>query len=368
MQQAVLNGKISCNGDFTKKCESFLEKRYGFKRALLTTSCTHALEMAALLLDLKQGDEVIVPSFAYVSDANAFVLRGATLVFADSCAENPNIDAHQIEQLITKNTKAVLVIHYAGSACDMDAIMAIAKKHALYVIEDAAHSIDSYYKNHVLGTLGHLATFSFHETKNITSGEGGMLVVNDERFLARAEIIREKGTNRQAFMHGQVSKYEWVDLGSSWMPSELSAACLLAQLENIERIQQKRKAIWNLYYENLQELKNSGIQLPVHPSYASNNAHIFYVVCNNETQRNDLIQHLHRLGINAVFHYTPLHLSSYFTSQATFIPSLPACEKFGSCLLRLPLYFDLSEKEVEYICKSVLDFFPKNEYSGTRSS
>jgi len=248
LYHAVYSGKISGNGMFTQKCHNFFVQRYGFKKCLLTTSCTDALEMAAILIDIKQGDEVIMPSYTFVSTANAFVLRGATIVFADSGASNPNIDAEKLESLITPKTKAIVPVHYAGIACDMDKIMALAEKYNLFVIEDAAQAIDSYYNGRPLGSIGHLAAFSFHETKNIISGEGGMLVINDERFFRRAEIIWEKGTNRAEFFRGEVNKYGWVDIGSSFLPSEIIAAFLYAQLENLDDIQLKRKSIWNKYY------------------------------------------------------------------------------------------------------------------------
>jgi dTDP-4-amino-4,6-dideoxygalactose transaminase len=357
MRQAVLSGKISCNGEFTKGCESFFEKKYGFKRALLTTSCTHALEMAALLLGLKEGDEVILPSFAYVSDANAFALRGATLVFADSNPTNPNIDANNLEKLITPRTKAILVIHYAGVACEMDTIMSIAEKHKLFVIEDAAHSIDAFYKQKPLGGIGHLAVFSFHETKNIISGEGGMLVVNDDRFLEHAEVLREKGTNRQAFLRDQVNKYEWVDLGSSWMPSELTAAYLAGQLENLEQIQKKRMTTWLQYKELLSGLNAQGIQVCESPVWAAHNAHIFHLVCRTAEERDQLIAHLKQQDILAVFHYQPLHKSPYFLNTKSDVLSLPNAERYAECLVRLPLYFELEPQDVKHICTQVLDFY-----------
>lgn len=354
MRLAVESGKISGNGEFTRRCEQIFEQRYGFKRAMLTTSCTHALEMCALLLNIKAGDEVIMPSFTYVSAANAFVLRGATLVFADSCEEHPNIDADKLEDLVTPNTKAIVVTHYAGTACNMDKVMELANKHNLYVVEDAAHSIDSYYKGRPLGSIGNLATFSFHETKNIISGEGGLLVVNDERLIERAEIIREKGTNRSAFYKQQVSKYEWVDLGSSYIPSELTAAFLLAQLESCNAIQQKRKKLWNLYFDLLKVLPEKGIQLPWHPAYATNNAHIFYVVCKNPDQRHQLIRHMEAKGIHAVFHYQSLHRSEYYLKTHGFHQVLPQCERYSECLVRLPLFYELEEEQVRFISETAL--------------
>jgi len=357
IKQAVDSGKISCNGDFTKKCEALIEKKYGFKKALLTSSCTHALEMAALLLNIGPGDEVIIPSFSYVSGANAFALRGASLVFADSRGENPNMDETLIEKLISPKTKAILVVHYGGIACNMESIMALAKKHDLFVVEDAAHSIDSYYDQRPLGSIGHLGAFSFHETKNIISGEGGMLLVNDERFFERALAIREKGTNRTAFLNGAVNKYEWVDIGSSYMPSELIAAYLFAQLENLGAIQKKRVETWNLYHSLLSRLEEQGLALPFAPSYARHNAHIFYLVCRTAAQRDQLIAHLGRKGILAVFHYQCLHKSRYFTRNSPIIPSLPQSERYSDRLVRLPLFFELTPEKVNYICENILEFF-----------
>jgi len=275
---AVNSGKISGNGKYTNLCHHFFENKYGFKKCLLTSSCTDALEMCAILLNIQNGDEVILPSFTFVSTANAFVLRGAKLVFADSEPNNPNMDATSLEKLISPKTKAIVVVHYAGISCDMDQIMKIANKHNLFVVEDAAQAIDSYYHNQPLGGIGHLGVFSFHETKNIISGEGGMLVINDERFIKRAEVIWEKGTNRSSFFRGEIDKYSWVDIGSSFLPSEVTSAFLYAQLENLDKIQNKRKKIWYNYYESFSEIKNFKYQLPSIPSFTSNNAHLFYLV------------------------------------------------------------------------------------------
>lgn len=355
--QAVLSGKISGDGIFTKKCHQFFEKRYGFKKVLLTTSCTDALEMAAILLDIKEGDEVIAPSYTFVSTVNAFVLRGAKIVFVDSAKENPNMDVSKIEALITSKTKAIVPVHYAGIACDMDAIMSLANKYNLFVIEDAAQAIDSFYKEKPLGSIGHMAAFSFHETKNIISGEGGMLVINDDRFIKRSEIIREKGTNRSAFFRGEVDKYGWVDIGSSFLPSDIIAAFLFAQIENIDDIQIKRKNIWNLYYQGLKELEKSGkIQLPYLPSYATNNAHMFYVVCKNMDERAALIEHLKSNGVYAVFHYLSLHKSPYYKPKHDG-RDLPYADKYSDCLLRLPMFYELSEEEVEYVIQLINKFY-----------
>lgn len=358
LYQAVLSGKISGNGQFTKKCQQFFEKKYGFKKCLLTTSCTDALEMAAILLAIKEGDEVIMPSYTFVSTSNAFVLRGAKIVFADSCSDNPNIDPAQIEQLITPKTKAIVVVHYAGVACDMDPIMDIANQYNLFVVEDAAQAIDSYYKSKPLGGIGHLAAFSFHETKNIISGEGGMLVINDDRFLDRAEIIWEKGTNRSAFFRGEVDKYGWVDIGSSFLPSEIIAAFLYAQLENLEDIQGRRKQMWQQYNEGLESLSTNGILgLPNIPAYATNNAHMFYLVLPNTEQRQALIMALKSKGIHAVFHYLSLHLSPFYKDKHDG-RSLPNCDRFADCLVRLPFYYELTE--LNYIIKTIRTSYKKN--------
>ena len=313
MYQAVYSGKISGNGMFTKKCQQFFEERFGFKKALLTTSCTDALEMCAMLANIEPGDEVIIPSYTFVSTALAFVRQGATIIFADSRKDHPGIDEDKIEELITPKTKAIVPVHYAGVACDMDKIMAIAAKHNLIVIEDAAQAIDSFYNGKALGSIGHLAAFSFHETKNINSGEGGLLAINDERFIKRSEIIWEKGTNRSEFFRGEVNKYGWVDTGSSFLPSEIIAAYLWAQLENLDDIQKKRVSIWSQFQSGLTEwAKASEIQLPVIPDYATNNGHMFYMVCKSLAQRDDIIKKLKENDILAVFHYLSLHNSDFY--------------------------------------------------------
>ncbi|MBA3828690.1 MAG: dTDP-4-amino-4,6-dideoxygalactose transaminase [Taibaiella sp.] len=353
--QAVLSGKISGDGIFTKKCHAFFENRFHFKKCLLTTSCTDALEMAALLINIQAGDEVIMPSYTFVSTANAFVLRGAKIVFADSSAENPNIDADKIDALITPRTKAIVPVHYAGIACDMDKIMAIADKHGLYVIEDAAQAVDSYYKGRPLGSIGHLAAFSFHETKNIMSGEGGMLVINDDRFIARAEIIREKGTNRSAFFRGEIDKYGWVDVGSSYLPSDIIAAFLYAQLENMDDIQKKRKQIWQKYYKALAPLEQKGLlQLPYIADNATNNAHMFYVVCHNAAQRATIIETLKEHNINAVFHYLSLHSSDYYHDKHDK-RILEYSDHYSACLVRLPMFYELTDINIDYIIALVKD-------------
>lgn len=351
MYQAVFNGKLSGNGEFTKKCQVFFETRYGFKKCLLTTSGTDALEMCAMLCGLQRGDEVIIPSYTFVSTALAFLREGAKVVFADSMKRNPNLDAETLESLITPKTKVIVPVHYAGVACDMDAIMTVAQKHNLLVVEDAAQAIDSYYKGKPLGSIGHLSAFSFHETKNITAGgEGGLLVVNDERFVRRAEILWEKGTNRAEFFRGEVNKYGWVDMGSSFLPAEINAAFLWAQLENLDEIQSKRKQLWNRYYELLKPLADKGyFAFPDMPEYASNNAHMFYLTFPSLETRTALIKHLKDNDIMAVFHYLSLHSSVYYTDKHDG-RALPECDRYADTLVRLPMYYDLSLNDVNHIC------------------
>jgi len=357
IQNAIERGQLAGNGYYTKKCQEFFQRRYGFKKCFLTTSCTDALEMAAILADVHEGDEVIMPSFTFVSTANAFVLRGAKIVFADSEKDTPNIDLNKVEKLITNKTKVLVVVHYAGIACDMDKALEIANKYNLLLVEDAAQAIDSYYKSVPLGSFGNLATFSFHETKNIISGEGGMLVVNDGNLVRRAEIIWEKGTNRAEFFRGEVNKYEWVDIGSSFLPSELTAAFLYAQLENMDIIQNKRKKIWNYYYEELKPLEEKGIiRLPKIPSYATNNAHIFYIICKKAETRNNLLTNLKQNGILAVSHYISLHSSPYYITKHDG-RSLHYSDFYSDCLIRLPLYFDINEEELNYIVSKIKIFY-----------
>ncbi len=352
--EAILkNGKLSGNGEFTKRCQRFFTEKYGFKKCLLTTSCTDALEMAAMLCELKPGDEVIVPSYTFVSSALAFVREGAKIVFADSMSRNPNLDADRIEELITPRTKVIVPVHYAGVACDMDKIMEIAGRHHLIVVEDAAQAIDSYYKGKPLGTIGHLSAFSFHETKNIISGEGGLLGINDERFIRRAEILWEKGTNRAEFFRGEVNKYGWCDVGSSFLPSEMTAAFLWAQLESMEEIQSKRKMLWNEYYRLLKPLADQGrFTLPDIPDYATNNAHMFYLVYPNLEERTTMIKKLRDADILAVFHYLSLHSSPYYADKHDG-RDLPQCDRYADCLVRLPLYFDLDIETVRHIAEII---------------
>lgn len=358
--ESVKSRKISGDGMFTKKCNEFFEKRFGFNKVLLTTSCTDALEMAAILIDIKGGDEVIAPAYTFVSSVNAFVLRGAKIVFCDSEAETPNIDVKQIEKLITAKTKAIVVVHYAGVAVDMDPLLELANKHNIYVIEDAAHSIDSYYKGKPLGSLGHLAAFSFHETKNVISGEGGMLVINDDRFSHRAEIIREKGTNRSAFFRGEVDKYGWVDIGSSFLPSDIIAAFLYAQLENLDDIQKKRIEIWNYYYENLKVLADQGLMtFPKIPDYATNNAHMFFIECCDLEERNKLIAYLKSKSIYAVFHYLSLEKSPYFKDKHDG-REMKNSDRYTDRLLRLPMYYELSKEDLDYVIGHIKKFYDKD--------
>ena len=357
IREAVMSAKISGDGMFTKKCHDFFQKKYGFKKVLLTTSCSDALEMAAILLDIKEGDEVIVPSYTFVSTANAFVLRGARIVFVDSENGTPNIEATKLEAFITARTKAIVPVHYAGMACDMDVIMKLAGKHNLFVVEDAAQAIDSFYKGKPLGSIGHLAAFSFHETKNIISGEGGMLVINDDRFIERAEIIREKGTNRSQFFRGEVDKYGWVDIGSSFLPSDIIAAFLYAQIENLEAIQIQRKRIWDNYYMGLKFLETQGkIGLAAIPSYATNNAHMFFIVCKDLAERMALIKHLKGNEIGAVFHYLSLHKSEYY-KQKHDGRELPNADHFTDCLLRLPFYFELTVSDQQKVIDKIIEFY-----------
>ena len=344
IRQAVEGGKISGNGEFTKRCQAFFEKRYGFKKCLLTTSGTDALEMAAILTGVGPGDEVIVPSYTFVSTALAFLRCGAKVVFADSRNDEPNIDATKIEALITPQTKVIAPVHYAGCACDMDAIMEIANRHNLLVVEDAAQAVDSYYKGRALGSIGHLGCFSFHETKNIISGEGGMLTINDERFVRRAEIIWEKGTNRAEFFRGEVNKYGWVDIGSSFLPTEIVSAFLWAQLEHLDEIQDERKRLWQNYWNFLGDLSRKtgdAFELPRIPEYATNNAHMFYLLFPDLAKRSDFIAKMKARDVLTVFHYLPLHSSAYYKAQHDG-RELPNCDRYADTLVRLPLYYGLA--------------------------
>lgn len=358
MYQAVYSGKISGNGTYTQKCQEYFQNRYGIKKALLTTSCTDALEMCALLIDIEPGDEVIVPSYTFVSTALAFARQGAKIVFADSRADHPGISEETLEELITPRTKAIVPVHYAGVACDMDKIMSLAKRYNLIVIEDAAQAIEANYKGRPLGTIGHLAAFSFHETKNIIAGEGGLLAINDDRFIDRAEIIWEKGTNRAEFFRGEVNKYEWIDTGSSFLPSEITAAFLWAQLENIEDIQSNRKKIWNHYHTELALWsEDNDIKQPMLPWYADNNAHMYYLCFRNLQQRQHVIDRLKEHDIHAVSHYLNLQKSHYYTKKSNSKARLlPMSDKYTDCLLRLPFFYELdsdSQSQIIDILKSI---------------
>ena len=354
IRQAVASGKISGNGVFTKKCQAFFEERYGFGRCLLTTSCTDALEMAAILSGVGPGDEVIVPSYTFVSTALAFVRQGARIVFCDSGAGNPNVDPAEVERLVTPRTKVIVPVHYAGVACDMDAIMDIAGRHGLLVVEDAAQAVDSFYTGRdgvrrPLGSIGHLAAFSFHETKNIISGEGGMLVVNDPRFVRLAEIIWEKGPNRAEFFRGEVNKYGWKDVGSSFLPSEIVAAFLWAQLENLDGIQARRRQIWERYRAELDACAKAGqALLPDVPAFATNNAHMFYLVLPSLEARTSFIDWMRARGVMCVFHYLPLHSSDFYRERHDG-RDLPNCRRYSDCLVRLPLYYELGDG-AEEVC------------------
>lgn len=352
VQDALSSNKHSGDGPFTKRCHAFFEQQYGFAKTLLTTSCTDALELAALLLNITPGDEVIVPSFTFVSSANAFALRGAKIVFADSSAANPNVTVTEIEPLITERTIAICVVHYAGVACDMDAILALADRHGIVVVEDAAQAISATYKGRPLGGIGRFGAISFHETKNISSGEGGLFIARDPVDALRAEIIREKGTNRSAFFRGEIDKYGWVDVGSSFLPSDILAAYLAAQLERLEEIQQHRLMIWQVYWQHLADLVGQGIGLPDIPDYATNNAHMFYLVCGSQDQRAKILSSLKYQNIHAVFHYISLHSSPYFAARHDG-RSLPNSDRFTDGLMRLPLHLGMDRFDAERVAEAV---------------
>ena len=357
--EAVRNGKISGNGKHTNLCQDFFQNRFGFKKALLTTSCTDALEMSALLSNIQEGDEVIVPAYTFVSSALAFVRERAKIIFVDSLPDHPNMDTSKLEALITPRTKAIVVVHYAGVACDMDVVIALAEKHNLIVVEDAAQAIDSTYKGRPLGSIGHFGTFSFHETKNIQCGEGGLLAINDDKYSDRAEIMWEKGTNRAEFFRGEVNKYGWVDIGSSFLPSEITSAYLFAQIQHIDDIQSKRKAIWNRYNELLQELNESRkLTLPELPDFATNNAHMFFIITKGIEERSELINHLRNKDIHAVFHYLALHNSEYYSKKHDG-RDLPNSVKFENSLLRLPMFNDLQLDQVDFICETIKAFYKR---------
>lgn len=353
VDEALSSHKHAGDGPFTKRCQEFFEDRFGFPKTLLTTSCTDALELSALLLDLDPGDEVILPSFTFVSSANAFALRRARLVFADSGPGNPNITVETIAPLVTPRTKAIVVVHYAGVACDMDPIMALAAEHGLTVIEDAAQAVDSYYKGRALGGIGTIGAFSFHETKNISCGEGGLFTTSDRELGRRAEVIREKGTNRSAFFRGEIDKYGWVDIGSSFLPSDILAAYLAGQLERMDEIQARRIAIWNDYRVRLDSVANAGITLPDVPGYATNNGHMFYLVCESHEQRSHLLAALKKQQISAVFHYLSLHSSPYFAKLHDG-RAIPQSDRYTDCLMRLPLHLGMDDSDVERVANTLL--------------
>ena len=361
IKQAVENQKICGDGEFTKKCNEWIENKTGIKKALLTTSCTHATEMAALLCDIKPGDEVIMPSYTFVSTADAFVLRGAKAVFVDIRPDTMNIDENLIEAAITDKTKAIVPVHYAGVSCEMDKIMEIAAKYNLKVIEDAAQGIMSEYKGKPLGTFGDFGCFSFHETKNFSMGEGGALLIHDEDSIEKAEIIREKGTNRAKFFRGQIDKYTWVDAGSSYLPSEMNAAYLFAQLELAEEITADRMKTWNMYNEGFEGLEKEGrVERPFIPSDCKHNAHMFYLKCKDVEERTKLIKFLGENGILAVFHYVPLHSAPAGQMYARFNGEDVYTTKESERLVRLPLYYGLKENETEYIIEKVKEFYKNN--------
>lgn len=358
MMKAISNRKICGDGEFTKKCNTWIEEKTGTSKALLTTSCTQALEMAALLTDIEPGDEVIMPSFTFVSTANAFVMRGARIVFVDIRPDTQNIDEKLIENAITDKTKAIVPVHYAGVGCEMDTILEIGRKHGIIVVEDAAQGVMSTYKGRGLGSLGDFGCYSFHETKNYSMGEGGAILIRNEADIERAEIVREKGTDRSRFLRGQVDKYTWVDCGSSYLPSDINAAYLWAQLEEADKINQNRLASWNMYYERLKPLEEKGIlQLPYIPAECEHNAHMFYIKTGSLEERTALTAYLKDAGVGSAFHYVPLH-------------SAPAGERFGVMagedryttntherLLRLPMYYGLTEEEIEKACNRIVEFY-----------
>lgn len=356
----VKNNKICGDGPFTKKCSNWLENKFHTEKALLTTSCTHALEMAALLCDIKEGDEIIMPSYTFVSTADAFVMRGAKIVFVDIRPETMNINEDLIEAAITERTKAIVPMHYAGVSCEMDKIMDIAKRHNLFVVEDAAQGVMSTYKGKPLGAIGDFGCYSFHETKNYSMGEGGALLIQNDKFIERAEIIREKGTNRSKFFRGQIDKYTWVDIGSSYLPSELNAAYLYAQLEEAEMINDTRMAVWNQYYDGLSELSKDGIiDLPFIPEDCTHNAHMFYIKAKDIEERTCLINHLKENNISPAFHYIPLHSSPAGMKLGEFSGEDIYTTKESERLLRLPLYYGLKVEEVSYIIEKIKDFYLK---------
>ncbi len=356
----IKNKQLNGDGPFTRRCSAWMEENFGANKVLLTTSCTHALEMAALLADIREGDEVIMPSFTFVSTADAFALRGAKIRFVDIRPDTLNMDEKCIEAAITKKTKVIVPVHYAGVACEMDYIMGLAQNYGLIVVEDAAQGVMAKYKGKTLGTIGHLGTYSFHETKNYTMGEGGALVINEERYEARAEIIREKGTNRAQFFRGVVDKYSWVDIGSSYLPSEMNVAFLYAQLEIAEEINQFRLRVWQRYYNGLKDLAEKGmLELPYIPKECTHNGHMFYIKLKDLTERMDLMSYLKSKGIMAIFHYVPLHSSIAGKKYGAFIGEDIYTTKESDRLLRLPMYYQLSDEKIDYVIENIIQYFSK---------
>lgn len=358
MKEAIEGKKICGDGPFTKKCSNWLEEKTGTTRALLTTSCTQALEMAAILADIQPGDEVILPSFTFVSTANAFVLRGAKLVFVDIRPDTKNIDETLIEDAITDKTKAIVPVHYAGVGCEMDTIMDIAARHNITLIEDAAQGVMATYKGRALGSMGDMGCYSFHETKNYSMGEGGAILIKDREKAEEAEIIREKGTDRSRFLRGQVDKYSWVSMGSSFLPSDLNAAYLYAQLETADKMNEDRLNSWNTYYEQLRPLQEAGlVELPYVPEECRHNGHMFYMVTESIEQRSALIKHLGNNDIQAVFHYVPLHSAKAGLKYGRFHGSDEVTNRIGDCLVRLPMYYGIGQDNLDYICEKVREFY-----------
>lgn len=358
IKKAIESNKICGDGEFTKQCNQWIEDEFNTPKALLTTSCTHALEMAAILSEIREGDEVIMPSYTFVSTADAFVMRGAKIVFVDIRPDTMNIDERLIEGAITEKTKAIVPVHYAGVACEMDTINEIAKKYNLIVVEDAAQGVMSEYKGQALGTIGDFGCFSFHETKNYSMGEGGAILVKDPKLSERAEIIREKGTNRSKFFRGQIDKYTWVDLGSSYLPSDMNAAYLWAQLEVADKVNNDRKNSWNIYYEGLTELKEKGhIELPFVPQECKHNAHMFYIKTRDMKERSALIEFFKENHIGAVFHYIPLHSAPYGKKVGRFHGEDRYTTLESERILRLPLYYGLEEKDVNYVVEKLKEFY-----------
>lgn len=360
IKEVMLSGKLSGDHSFTQKCTTWLEEHTKTKKAFITTSCTHSLEMAALLINVKGGDEIIMPSYTFASTANAFVLRGAKIVFVDIRRDTMNIDENLIEEAITEKTRAIVPVHYGGVGCEMDAIINIAQKYNLFIIEDAAQGLMSYYKRKALGAIGDIGAFSFHETKNYTCGEGGAILINDEKYIKKAEIIREKGTNRSQFFRGEVDKYSWQGVGSSWLPSEINAAFLFAQIEMAREINGNRLHSWRLYHENLKPLEEAGcINLPKIPSECEHNAHMFYIKVKDLDERTKMIGHLKENGIYAMFHYVPLHSSNAGLMFGRFCGDDKFTTKESERLLRLPLYYNMSSDDVCFVCEKAEIFFKR---------